>query len=194
MLRASVCLLSLSSLFISAQGFSATRVFVSTPVKNPARLVKDCMTAAPTTLLADTTVDEAIDILLTLGYSGAPVVDDSGSLVGVVTAFDILQKEAGGALLPMEGTAETVEGYAKSAKKIIAKKVGDLMTEDPITINPDASMKDAAAMMTKERLHRLPVVAEGKLIGIVSTSDVMKDVLSTVKALLPEAPKGDVAP
>jgi len=138
-------------------------------------------------LLTDATVDEAIGILLDLGYSGAPVVDDSGSLVGVVSAFDIIQKEAGGALLPMEGSVETVEGYASAAKKIIAKKVGDLMTENPITIGPNASMREAAALMTANKLHRLPVVADGKLIGILSTSDVMKDVLTSVRRLLPEA-------
>mmetsp|Transcript_17291 Transcript_17291/g.23141 ORF Transcript_17291/g.23141 Transcript_17291/m.23141 type:complete len:93 (+) Transcript_17291:268-546(+) len=87
----------------------------------------------------------------------------------------------------MEGSVETVEGYASAAKKIIAKKVGDLMTENPITIGPNASMREAAALMTANKLHRLPVVADGKLIGILSTSDVMKDVLTSVRRLLPEA-------
>uniref|UniRef100_A0A6V2JFU4 CBS domain-containing protein n=1 Tax=Ditylum brightwellii TaxID=49249 RepID=A0A6V2JFU4_9STRA len=186
MLRSSIWLLSFTNAVLTTQGFSS-RVFVSTPVNNPTRFVEDCMTVAPTTLLTDATVDEAIGILLDLGYSGAPVVDDSGSLVGVVSAFDIIQKEAGGALLPMEGSVETVEGYASAAKKIIAKKVGDLMTENPITIGPNASMREAAALMTANKLHRLPVVADGKLIGILSTSDVMKDVLTSVRRLLPEA-------
>jgi CBS domain-containing protein len=166
------------------------RVFVSTPAKPNARSVKDCMAPVPSVLSPSMSVDEAISTLLHLGYSGAPVVDDvSGELIGMVSAFDFLQKEAGGALLPMEGTVEEIEAMAEAAQKIVATSVRDLMTfHRVVTITPDDSMREAAALMTKERLHRLPVVDKdtGKLVGMLSSSDAMRDVLTTVRMSLPD--------
>jgi CBS domain-containing protein len=169
---------------------SARRVFVSTPSKHPARLVKECMTPVSQVqvLHPHESVDEAIAKLLSFGLSGAPVVDmDTGNLVGVMSAFDVLQKEAGGALLPMEGSSATIEAFADAACKILATSVQDLMTPYPLTITAQLSMRDAASLMTKEHLHRLPVVdKDAKLVGILSSSDVMRDVLGTVRAALPE--------
>jgi CBS domain-containing protein len=183
MMRSSFAFLSLVSL---ATAFSAGRIFVSTPTKNPARLVSDCMTPNPKTLNPRDTVDEAISKLLKYSYSGAPVVDDLGNLVGVVSAFDFLQKEAGGALLPMEGTTARIEHFVEAARKIVATQVQDLMSSYPTTVAPQVSMRQAASIMTQERLHRLPVVdGDGKLVGMLSSSDVMKDVLGTVRAALP---------
>jgi CBS domain-containing protein len=146
------------------------------------------MTPNPKTLNQRDTVDEAIVKLLKYSYSGAPVVDDLGNLVGVVSAFDFLQKEAGGALLPMEGASATIEHFVEAARKIVATEVQDLMSPHPTTVTPQVSMREAASIMTQERMHRLPVVdANGKLVGMLSSSDVMKDVLGTVRAALPES-------
>ena len=169
---------------------NGNRVFVSTPSKPIVRHVEDFMSTIPQTLSPTMSVDDGISKLLHWGFSGAPVVDEaSGALIGMVSAFDFIQKEAGGALLPMEGSKEDIQAYVGAASKIVATNVGDLMTSDRIvTIHPLDSMRDAASVMQKERLHRLPVVDPdtGKLVGMLSSSDVMRDVLSTVQATLPE--------
>jgi CBS domain-containing protein len=172
-----------------ASSFSTNRVFVGTPSKTNPLLVKDCMTLNPTTLKTTDTVDEAIQELLRMGFNGAPVVDPgTDNLVGVVSAFDFLLKENGGALLEMHGTKEEMMEMAQAARKICATTVGHLMTPIACSISPNMSMKEAAAIMTMDRVHRMCVVDdEGKLIGILSTSDVMKDVLNVVKRALPEA-------
>lgn len=181
-------LVSISWTRRTAFAFSAGRIFVSTPAKSPARLVSECMTHNPKTLNPRDTVDEAISKLLKYSYSGAPVVDDLGNLVGVVSAFDFLQKEAGGALLPMEGTTAEIEHFVEAARRIVATEVQGLMSSNPTTVTPQVSMRQAASIMTQERMHRLPVVdASGKLVGMLSSSDVMKDVLGTVRAALPES-------
>lgn len=169
-----------------ASAFSATpRVFVSTPSKRQ-RFVSDYMTPNPRTLSTTTSVDEAIATLLDLGVSSAPVVDESGTLVGLVSASDFLHKEAGSVILPMEGTNEAE--VLNKVKKIIGQKVGDLMTNDLFTIDANASMRTAAALMAQEKLHSLPVIDDDdKLVGVISTFDVMRDVLSTVRATLPPA-------
>ena len=178
------------TLFTSlASSFSVNRVFVGTPTKTNPRLVRDCMTPNPVTLKTTDTIDEAIQELLRLGFNGAPVVDaETNDLVGVINAFDFLLKAESGVVLDMHGTREDMYNVVQKAQKICATTVGDLMTPLAASIEPTMSMKEAAALMTKDRVHRMCVIDEdGKLIGILSTSDVMKDVLNAVTGLLPEA-------
>lgn len=126
---------TLAQSFLLTNGFStesARRVFVSTPVsKFPKRLVGDCMTGLDdvTAIAPMTSTDEAMATLLVSGLSGAPVVDRHKKLVGVVSSFDFLQKEAfEGALLPMEGSRANVARYVQAAQKICGQVVADIMT------------------------------------------------------------------
>jgi len=189
-----VMTIAISSLIGTAFSFStsshehAPRVFVGTPPHKWRRLVSDCMTPRHKlqTLTPSSTVDEAMQLLLQAGVSGAPVVDDeSGSfLVGVISSFDFLQQEAGdGVLLPVSGTFENVEKFVNAAKKICARRVGDIMSTNPVTLESSATMRSAAAIMAKDNLHRLLIVDNGNLMGIITTSDVMKDMMHVVRNL-----------
>lgn len=180
---------------VVVDGFSidnASRVFVSMPVSNyPKRYVRDCMSPRPTiTLTPDMSVDEAMGLLLDQGQTGAVVLDknDDDAVVGIVTAFDFLQKEAfGGSLLPMSGSAANVEKYVEAAKKICGQTVADIMTAHPTTVPVTASMREAAALMTELRVQRLPVVdtkrGSAKLVGILSSTDVMRDLRRIIRNL-----------
>lgn len=154
------------------------------------------MTQNVKTLSPDQPVDEAIKSLLSLGVTGAPVVDDKTgtTLLGVVSAWDFLQKEAfEGAVVPIEGSQENIARYAQIARKICGQKVSDIMTENPRTVSPDTPMQVAAELMAKNHLHHLPVVdGNGHLRGILTPSDVMKDLLHTVWNL-PPAPEDDAS-
>ena len=112
----------------------------------------------------------------------------TGNLVGVISAFDFLSKEETGALLPFEaGDLEEQQGMAMMARRIVATTVGDLMTEAALTVPMDMPMKDAAELMIKDRCHRLCVVDDdNNLVGVLATSDVMRNVNNVLKAL-PEA-------
>lgn len=71
-----------------------------------------------------------------------------------------------------------------NARKIVATTVGELTTEEALTIHLDTSMKDAAELLTRERKHRLCVVDdESNLVGILSTSDVMRNIVDVLQAL-----------
>lgn len=165
---------------------SHSRVFVGTPTKTNPRLVRDCMSPNPRTLKTTDTVDEAIVALLAAGFNGAPVLDPiTNNLVGCVTAFDFIQKEESGAILffDMEDP-ETQQEMAVNARKIVATTVGELTTEEATTIHMNTSMKDAAEIMTRKRKHRLCVVDDkNNLVGILSTSDVMKNIVNVLQAL-----------
>jgi len=154
-------------------------------------LLRSCGTSSlqspnPRTLKTTDTVDEAIVALLAAGFNGAPVLDPiTNNLVGCVTAFDFIQKEESGAILffDMEDP-ETQQEMAVNARKIVATTVGELTTEEATTIHMNTSMKDAAEIMTRKRKHRLCVVDdENNLVGILSTSDVMKNIVNVLQAL-----------
>jgi CBS domain-containing protein len=187
-----LCVATLSSLAYRCDAFSTgvQRVFVSTPTKANPRLVQDCMTPNPVTLRTTDTVDEAIATLLATGFNGAPVIDPvTRNLVGVVSAFDFLSKEEAGSILPFQLGDDPSEQkeMAKLARKIVATTVADLMTEASLTVPLDMTMKEAAEIMLRDRCHRLCVVDEGcNLVGILSTSDVMRNVMNTVLQALPE--------
>merc|ERR1711935_699478 len=120
----------------SGNAFSShSRVFVGTPTKANPRLVRDCMTPNPRTLKTTDTVDAAIVALLAAGFNGAPVIDPiTNNLVGCVTAFDFIQKEETGAILPFDTTddLEAQQEMAVNARKIMATTVGELTTEPAV--------------------------------------------------------------
>ena len=149
----------------------------------------------PKTLKTTDTVDEAIIALLSLGFNGAPVVDPiTNALVGCVSAFDFIQKEETGALLPFDmEDPEKQKEMTINARKIVGTTVGELATEPALTIHMDTNMKDAAETLTKTQRHRLCVVDDGNnLVGILSTSDVMRNIVDVLKAL-PEASSADMS-
>lgn len=192
-------------LFSSASAFSASdsngqRVFVSTPAsKFPKKLVKDFMVSpVPYTVTPSTLVDDAMELFLSHSITGAPVVsDEENHLVGLVSSFDFLQKEAfEGSLLPMEGSLENVELYVHAAQRICGQTVGDIMTRDEhlATVTENTPMREAAAIMTQNRLHRLPVVSESDkriLVGMLTAEHVLYDLLHLVRSLPPVDEKAD---
>jgi CBS domain-containing protein len=178
-------------LFAPCDAFSGpqSRVFVSTPVsKLSKKRVVDCMTHNPCVLRPNLSVDDAMSMLLNSGLHSAPVVDDEHQLVGMVSSFDFLQKEAfDGALLPMEGSTAQIEKYVAAAKKICGQTVRDIMSDYPVTVQPDTFMREAAQILSAEKVHHLPVVEGTKLVGILSTGDIMRDLLRIVRNLQPAA-------
>ena len=142
--------------------------------------VKDIMSRDVETLAPDTSVEEAAKTLSETGISGLPVVKD-GKLVGIVSESDLIVKDKklhfpdyinviGGIIY-----LESYKKFREEFKKFIAVEVKDLMTEDVITISPEATVEDAATLMSDKDVNRLPVVEGDKLVGIVTRGDIVKD-------------------
>lgn len=137
-------------------------------------VVRDVMSAHPVSVRKTASFKEIAARLRELGVSGFPVVDDDGRVIGVVTAADMLVKEA------LEGGYHGVRGLiaaavrAKERHKAGAVIVGDLMTSPAVTVGPEDTVERAARLMYARGLKRLPVVdASGRLTGIVSRTDVL---------------------
>eukprot|EP00527_Entomoneis_sp_CCMP2396_P003316 CAMPEP_0198143888 /NCGR_PEP_ID=MMETSP1443-20131203/11370_1 /TAXON_ID=186043 /ORGANISM="Entomoneis sp., Strain CCMP2396" /LENGTH=213 /DNA_ID=CAMNT_0043807191 /DNA_START=51 /DNA_END=695 /DNA_ORIENTATION=- len=192
----SICFLAgTASAFSVGDPTSTQRVFVSTPAsKYPKKLVRDYMTKpVHYTVTPSTLVDEAMELFIYHGITGAPVIsdDDNHHLVGILSSFDFLHKEAfEGSLLPVEGTIENVELYVHAAQRICGQTVADVMTRDQelFTVKEDTPLREAAAIMTQHRLHRLPVVSKSDtrvLVGMLTAEHVLHDLLHLVRSLPP---------
>lgn len=171
---------------------SRQRVFVGTPSKEIHRLVSDCMTPRERlhVLYPHVSCDSAISLLLNNAISGAPVVSpDTGKLLGIISSSDFIFKDYTGAVINMEGSSANLANCVEVAKKIVGSTVEDLMANQVMTIKSHEPMATAADHMARNNLHRLMVVDptdESTLVGILTRSDIMRDVMSTVRAALPE--------
>jgi CBS-domain-containing membrane protein len=111
------------------------------------------------------------------GISGLPVVDDQHHLVGMVTEADLVSKEAYGGRRRrvLELLADLVAGgETRWAIKGRAHTAGELMTTELHTANPNEDLRVAARRLVEHRLKRLPVVDDGRLVGIVSRTDLLR--------------------
>jgi CBS domain-containing protein len=114
------------------------------------------------TIRGTDTLIEAIGLLAESHVSGVPVVDDHGRLAGVLSNSDVL-----------EAIAEHDDPEAREAA-FEQTTVQEIMTPRPQTISPDAQVKDAAQRMVYLEVHRLFVELEGRLVGVVSTTDLVR--------------------
>ncbi len=121
--------------------------------------VRDVMATRLHTLERETDILDAVDFLLKHGISGAPVVNEDGALVGVLSEKDCLRI-----------VAEGVDCEAPTGT------VGDFMTREVETVPPEMDIYYAAGLFLKTPYRRFPVVADGKLVGQVSRCDVLRAV------------------
>lgn len=128
--------------------------------------VADIMQTDLKVIAATDRVEEAITVLADHHVSGLPVVDDEGRFVGVISNSDIL-----------DALAEHTDPEAR--EQILAgTEVRELMTPRAQTIGPDATIRDAAQRMLYLEVHRLFVEVQGRLVGVVSTTDLVRTMVA----------------
>lgn len=145
--------------------------------------IMDIMQTNVITVQSDTEIKDIARTLFENNISGVPVVNSSGKLVGIISEGDLLHKETSprvpdvvgflGALIYYRG----VKQYESDFKKLIALQASELMTSDVVTIQKDAKIEDAAYLMINRGVKRLPVVEDGKIIGIVTRMDIIKTLM-----------------
>ncbi len=148
--------------------------------------VRDVMNVMPITVPADASVSEAARLLRENKISGLPVLDGE-KLVGIVSESDLLRllsvedKKEGGLWLPSPFEIFEVpfrdlvkwEQMQAGLKDVHTKKVSDVMSRNLHEVGPDDSVEEAASIMTRHRINRLPVVEDGRLVGIVTRGDII---------------------
>lgn len=141
--------------------------------------VEDIMTPSPEVVGPEASVREVADLLATHGISGVPVVE-SGDVLGVVSKSDIVAQEqqAESELVQAGGLLERFRTLGKTQPrrrgKIEARTAREAMSSPPLTVEPQVSAVGAAWLMTEHDVHRLPVVWNGRLLGIVTRTDLVR--------------------
>ena len=145
---------------------------------------KDIMTEYVVTLTPDTEINKAAKLLLERGFNALPVVDKDGLVVGILCQSDLIsQQEA----LPVPSYFTLLDSFIpltslkkmeRAVKKIAAATVEQAMTPEPVTVGPDTEIEEIAALMVDKGFHTLPVLENGKLVGIVGKEDILRTLVA----------------
>jgi CBS domain-containing protein len=146
-------------------------------------MVRNVITIGP-----DATIGEVADLLVTHRISAMPVVDGNGKIVGVVSEGDLLRRaEAGTDLKRSHWLEWMMPGQTLAAEfvKSHSRRVSDVMTRKVIAVTPDTPLNELATTLEKNGIKRVPVVENGKLVGIVSRSNLVQALASLYKRATP---------
>lgn len=122
-------------------------------------LVKDHMSTNLVTFRPDDTIDQVLEGLTKRKISGAPVLDESGALVGIISEVDCL--------------GEIIKGKYSNTVRFPAR-VKEHMSTNIISLDPGMSLFDAAQKFLEHKIRRFPVLKDGQLVGQLSLSDVIR--------------------
>ena len=144
---------------------------------------KDIMKTDVITVSPETEIIHATKLLLENHINGVSVVDKGGKLAGILCQSDIIAQQK---KLPIPSLFSFLDGFIslssmknleKEVQKIAATTVSHAMTSNPVTVRSDTLIEVVAALMVDNNFHTLPVVDEGKLVGIVGKEDVLRTLI-----------------
>lgn len=142
---------------------------------------KDIMTRNVITVAPQTTVEELGRIFIEKGVSGAPVVNSRGEIVGIVTENDLISKNSRlhiptvlrlfDAFIPL-GTSK----LEQEIRRMTASTVGEVCTKKVETVDEETTMDEIATIMDEKKIHLLPVIRHGKIVGIIGKKDMIRGI------------------
>lgn len=144
---------------------------------------KDIMCRNVFTVSPDSGITETVAILLEKRINGLPVVDKKGRLQGIICQSDLIAQQKRvpipsvfallGGLIPLQSPRD----LEKEVEKIAAIRVSQAMTTNPVTVTPETPLEEIATLMVEKKYHTLPVIEDGKLVGIIGKEDVLKTLM-----------------
>lgn len=152
-------------------------------------MVTDVITVKP-----DANVQDVAQILLTNRISAVPVVDANGAMVGIVSEGDLLRRREAGTEHERAWWLKLLMGreiLAAEYVKEFSRNVTDVMTHHVITAAPDTPVADIATLLERHRIKRVPIVKDGKLVGLVSRANLLQALAAQRKKALPAHPVSD---
>jgi CBS domain-containing protein len=146
-----------------------------------AQTVREIMDTDIATVRPDDSTETVLRTMREHELPGVPVVNDAGRCLGIITEADLVLSDQQSDLhLPhyfelFGGVVflEPVQRFEERLRKAFGSRARDLMTPDPVTISPDASVQEAARVIARRKHNRLPVVEHGRLVGVVTRLDVL---------------------
>jgi CBS domain-containing protein len=158
---------------------------------------RDVMTTNVITTTPDTSVQQLAALLCDRGISGVPVVDAAGALIGIVSEGDLLHRAETGTerrterrrarwLDSLASDRQLARDYVKSHSRL----VGEIMTREVITVTEETDLDEIADLLETKRIKRVPVVRDGRMVGIVSRANLVR-ALATAKIEPAAGPDSD---
>jgi CBS domain-containing protein len=141
----------------------------------------DVMTAGAITIGPDANVQSAAKTMLEKGVSALPVVDKSGKLIGIISEGDLIRRTEAGTEEKPSWWLRLVSGndaLASSFVKAHGIRVADVMSGSVVTATPDTSLSEIAGLLERNRIKRVPIVKDGKVVGIVSRANLLQALAS----------------
>jgi len=142
-------------------------------------VASDIMTRDVAVVHPDTTLLAAVQLMAERGISGLPVVDENGTLVGMMSEADLLRWHDGFSERQVRWLHLLAEGFEIAPEFLRElheqrRRIQALMSTDPITVTEDTRARDIASLMHTHGIKRVPVLRDGKLVGIVTRTDLVR--------------------
>lgn len=141
----------------------------------------DVMVTNVITVGPEASVQDVAQILLSARISGVPVVDQNGELLGIVSEGDLMRRAESGTGRRRPWWLAIFTGKEALAAEFVkehSRRVTDVMTRDVVTASPDTPLSTIANLLEKNGIKRLPVVRDGKVVGIVSRANLLQALAS----------------
>lgn len=141
---------------------------------------REIMTREVVTVAEQTSLKELASKFVETRYSNMPVVNDDGDLVGMISETDLIEQQKPlhiptvMALFDGVFYLDSEKSFQAEVDRVTAATVGELCNRKPVTCSPDATVREIAALMSKHKVHLLPVVEDGKMVGVVSRLDMIR--------------------
>jgi CBS domain-containing protein len=142
---------------------------------------KQVMTRQIHTVAANASVYEAAQVMLNAGISAAPVVDVDGALIGIVSEADLMYRSEIGTAPGKSWLQRLLSDDAVLANDYIrahSHRVADVMTKNLVTADEGATLGEIATLMQRHRVKRIPIVRDGKVVGIESRANLLQGLLA----------------
>ena len=156
--------------------------------------VRDIMSTKVVTASPSTTIRDIAGLMVEKHVSGLPVLSDSGTLVGMVSEGDLLRRPELGTQKHRRRWVSFFSGVDEQAReftKTHALHAGDVMTKQVIHVSEQTPLGDLVGLMEKHNIKRLPVLSDGKLVGIVSRADLLRALAARQANPLPPPAESD---
>lgn len=146
-------------------------------------VAREIMTTKIITVTPETAVSELAHILATANIGGAPVVDEEGRLLGVVTESDLIDQTKKVhiptvvAILDSLIFLERPDKMEKDIRKIAGTVVGDIYSKNPVTVSEETPLDEIATIMAKKHVHTLPVMRDEQLVGVIGKGDIIRTLM-----------------
>jgi CBS domain-containing protein len=141
---------------------------------------KDIMTREVVSVSPETDIEELARLFVEKNVSNMPVMDDEGRLFGIISGSDLVERDQPLHIPTVISIFDWViylesgKKFKEELKKITARKVSEICSRDVVTCTPETPVPEVAQLMAENHVHLVPVVDEGKVVGVVARLDIIR--------------------